>query len=82
MPRYAELTRVPGGRDLALEPASPTPQGGIVQLRIIAQAGEDETAMSLLPPGWYLMDVMTTTYGVNNHVWRADVVVEVVSGDS
>ena len=77
----AELARVPGGTDLALEPASPTPQDGIVQLRIFAQAGEDETAMSLLPPGWYLMDVLTTTNGANNHPWRADVIVEVVSSD-
>ena len=74
----AEMARLGLGQDMALNPDSPTPEGGITQFAFDAPAGEEATAMSLLPPGWYLMDVLTNTYGFNDHVWRADVIVEVV----
>ncbi len=75
----AELARVPGGTDLALEPDSPAPLGGIQQLSLSVPAGEEATAVSLLSPAWYLVDVVTAANGVPNHAWRADVIVEVVS---
>ena len=74
----AEMARLGLGQDMALNPDSPTPEGGITQFAFDAPAGEEATAMSLLPAGWYLMDVLTNTYGVSDHVWRADVMVEVV----
>lgn len=76
----ADLEQHPVGTDMALEPDSLTPaaEGGIGQLSIDAPAGEEESGTSLLPAGWYLMDVVTDTNGIPSHVWRADVVVEVV----
>lgn len=74
----AELEHLPVGEDMALEPDSPMPPTGIGQLSFDAPAGEEELGMSLLPPGWLLLDVVTNTDGVRDHVWRANVVVEVI----
>ena len=74
------LEQHPVGTDIALEPDSSNPaaDGGIAQLSIDAPAGEEESGTSLLPAGWYLMDVVTDTNGIPSHAWRADVIVEVV----
>jgi hypothetical protein len=73
----AEIARVPVGTDMALEPGSPMPTG-LGEIGLDAPAGQEDSTMYLLPVGWYLMDVVTTADGYNDHVWRADVIVEVV----
>ena len=74
----AELAQHGRGEELALEQDTPPPTNAVIQFEMRVPAGGEEVARVFMPPGWYLVDVVTTESGYADYAWRADAIVEVV----
>lgn len=65
----AELERTPVGTDMALDPTAPMPEGRMWFV-FDTGTGESTTWPVTLMAGTYLIDCVTYTNGVSDHVWR------------
>ncbi len=74
----AELARFGLGDELALEQDAPPPANAVTQFEMRVPAGGEEVARVFMPPGWYLVDVVTAESGYADYAWRGDAIVEVV----
>jgi len=73
----AELGRTPIGSDMALAFGDPEP-AGLRWFLFGAKAGESVTQSSTLSAGTYIIDCVTFTSDVPDHLWRP-AMIEVVA---